>query len=299
MRVVRLLLIYLLVVFIGGALLAPWIWKGAQSLGAGFPVFAPVAAHPFHRYVNRCLIVLALAGALPLIRSLQLRSWHEVGWRAPWKQPTALGFAFGFSSLGLVIATQMLGGHIDWNRAASVTQWLQRIASAALAAGAVAVIEEGLFRGVIFSALRRTLPFAGAAAIVSGLFAWVHFMERPPAPAAVGPWTGLLMLAQMLRGLTDLHMLLPAMINLGLIGWMLAMARERTGGLAMPIGLHAGWVFWLKITLFAFVPNSSEIPAFWGSGKLVDGWLATTVLAIQCPLLHAWCRSRPEHRSNP
>jgi hypothetical protein len=195
------------------------------------------------------------------------------------------------------MAIQMLGGHVDWNRTATANEWLQRIASAAVAAVAVAVIEEGLFRGAVFSALRRTLPFAGAAATVSGLFAWVHFMERPPAPAAVGPWTGLFMLAEMMRGLTHLHMLFPAMINLGLIGWMLAMARERTGSLAMPIGLHAGWVFWLKIALFAFVPNTSDIPAFWGSGKLVDGWLATAVLAVQCPLLHAWFR--PRHHSNP
>ena len=107
MRVVRLLLIYLIVVFIGGALLAPWVWKGAQSLGAAFPAFAPVAAHPFHRYVNRCLIVLALVGALPLIRSFHLGSLHEMGWVQPWKRPVALGFALGFSSLGLVIAVQL------------------------------------------------------------------------------------------------------------------------------------------------------------------------------------------------
>jgi hypothetical protein len=297
MRVVRLLLSYLLIVFVGGALLAPWIWKGAQELGAAVPALAPVAAHPFHRYVNRCLIILAVAGAIPLIRSFQLHSLHEMGWRAPWIRPIALGFAFGFSSLGLVIATQALSGHLDWNRTASANQWFHRIASAAFAAGAVALVEEGLFRGAVFSALRRTLPFAGASAIVSSLFAWVHFMERPPAPDAVGPWTGLFMLAQMMRGLTHLPMLFPALINLGLIGWMLAMARERTGSLAMAIGLHAGWVFWLKITLFAFVPNTSDIPAFWGSGKLVDGWLASAVLAVQCSLLHAWFR--PRHRSNP
>lgn len=292
MRVVRLLLIYLIVVFIGGALLAPWVWKGAQSLGAAFPAFAPVAAHPFHRYVNRCLIVLALVGALPLIRSFHLGSLHEMGWVQPWKRPVALGFALGFSSLGLVIAVQFLGGHIDWNRTASAGQWLHRIASAAGAAVAVAIIEEGLFRGAIFSALRRTLPFITTAAIVSGLFAWVHFMERPPAPASVGPWTGLLMLAQMLRGLTDLHLLSPAVINLGLIGWMLAVAREQSGTLALSIGLHAGWVFWLKIALFAFVPLPSDIPGFWGSGKLVDGWLATAVLAVQSGMLHAWFQSR-------
>lgn len=297
MRVIRLLLIYLFMVFIGGALLAPWVWRGAQALGSACPMLAPIAAHPFHRYVNRCLIVLALVGAVPLIRSFQLGSWRELGWCQPWKRPLSLGFALGFASLGIVVAVQLLAGHVDWTRTASPSQWLHRVTSAAGAAAAVAVIEEILFRGAVFSVLRRTLPFAGAAAIVSGLFAWVHFMERPPAPASVNSWTGLLILAQMLRGLTDLHLLFPAIINLGLIGWMLALARERSGTLALPIGLHAGWVFWLKIALFAFVPFSPAISGFWGSGKLVDGWLATVVLAGQSVLLHAWLK--PRQRSNP
>ena len=69
MRPVRSLLIYAGVVFLGGALLAPWLSWGVQSLAAHLPEFQKLADHPFHRYVNRALLGLALIGLWPLLRS--------------------------------------------------------------------------------------------------------------------------------------------------------------------------------------------------------------------------------------
>ena len=46
MRVLRALLIYLAAVFIGGALLAPWLYWLAQTLASSFP---HIANSPFHR----------------------------------------------------------------------------------------------------------------------------------------------------------------------------------------------------------------------------------------------------------
>ena len=76
MRPLRVLVIYITVVFVGGALLAPWLYALAQFLA---PTFPKLDNRPFHLYVNRSLLVLALAGLWPLLRSQGAASWSEIG----------------------------------------------------------------------------------------------------------------------------------------------------------------------------------------------------------------------------
>ena len=61
---------------------------------------------------------------------------------------------------------------------------------------------------------------------------------------------------------------------------ILALAYQRTGTLYFSIGLHAGWIFWLKS--YGFLTNSQAEAGtwFWGTAKLVDGWLALIVLTL-------------------
>ena len=66
MRPLRALVIYLVVVFIGGSSLAPWLYRLAQSFAHSFPQ----AAHaPFHRFMDRSFLVFAMAGLWPMLRS--------------------------------------------------------------------------------------------------------------------------------------------------------------------------------------------------------------------------------------
>jgi hypothetical protein len=46
------------------------------------------------------------------------------------------------------------------------------------------------------------------------------------------------------------------------------------------IGIHAGWIFWLEFYGFATRRAPEVDPWFWGSGKLVDGWLALVALVV-------------------
>jgi hypothetical protein len=78
----------------------------------------------------------------------------------------------------------------------------------------------------------------------------------------------------------------------------LALARERTRSLAFSIGLHAGWIFWLKAYGFATSDVPGANPAIWGSGRLFDGWLALGLLALQAFLIHAALRPQPNGRTN-
>lgn len=76
MRPAHALVIYIAAVFLGGALLAPWLYWLAQ---AGTDSFPKLANTPFHRFVNRSLLLLALAGLWPLLRHLGARSAGDLG----------------------------------------------------------------------------------------------------------------------------------------------------------------------------------------------------------------------------
>ena len=63
MRPVPALLIYTGFVFSGGALLAPWLYWSVQLLAPILPALQKLADHPFHRYLSRSLLALALKPA--------------------------------------------------------------------------------------------------------------------------------------------------------------------------------------------------------------------------------------------
>src|SRR5881409_1562195 len=74
MRPIRSLLLFLLVVFVGGALLAPWLYRLAQ-----WTKLESLVQRPFHRFVTRGIEALALIGLWPFVRSLGVRSWSSAG----------------------------------------------------------------------------------------------------------------------------------------------------------------------------------------------------------------------------
>lgn len=278
MKPFRVLLAYLAAVFLGAAALAPWAYLGVQRFVPG----SGIAHQPFHRYVNRCLLGLALLGLWPLVRAMGLKSTAELGWRprpAGFREAAA-GFGVGFVSLALAtIAALVCGGRL-WRADHSAAEWAKHLLNAAGTAVLVAVLEELLFRGAVFGALRRMHTFAIALAVSSGVYALVHFFERPAEPAVVDAFAGFLTLGRMLRGFTDLGALLPGWLTLTLAGGLLAWARERTGALWLGIGLHAGWIFWLKSYGFLTGPEPSAQGGLWGTAKLYDGWAALLVLTF-------------------
>jgi uncharacterized protein len=89
-------------------------------------------------------------------------------------------------------------------------------------------------------------------------------------------YSGLALLWAMLRHPPPL---IPAFFTLFVAGAILALSYQRTGALYFSIGLHAGWIFWLKSYGFLFRTSGAH-PSFWGTDTLVDGWLSFTVLAV-------------------
>src|SRR5258708_38929697 len=79
MRPIWIVLIYVRSVFVLGALLAPWLYWSAQVAAPLGPAFQYFADSPFHRYVLRSILVVALLGIWIVSRYAGIRSWRDLG----------------------------------------------------------------------------------------------------------------------------------------------------------------------------------------------------------------------------
>ena len=285
MRPILAFLIYLALVFIGGPLLAPWLYWLAQHCADAWPW---LAEQPFRRYVNRCLLVFALAGMYPLIRAFGARSAAELGLVKPAGQWGRLlgGVALGFASLAVIVIVCMIAGVRVWGYDVDGVEFVKILLEAALTGVAVSMVEELLFRGAIFGAFRKVMPWPLAALISSAIYGILHFMKPVDDMVADHWYSGFVVLAHMFSGFVNLHELIPGFFNLTLAGMLLALAYQKSGNLYFSIGLHGGWIFWRRaygaltdrprVDGVEVPPNVHEW--FYGTKTMVDGWLAAIVL---------------------
>jgi uncharacterized protein len=278
MRPLRALVIYIVVVFIGGALLAPWLYRLVQSMGHSYP---EIAGMPFHRVVNRSLLILALAGLWTLLCAMGATSWRETGLvqiHGQWKKIFS-GLLLGLLSLGVIAGIAIAGGDRVLVRGLSAHRIVGTVSSAIAMAIIVGSIEEILFRGGVFGGLRRIFTWPLALVASSVIFALFHFLRHVEYTGPVTWSSGLVVLPQMLGGFADIRALVPGFFNLVLAGILLGLAYQRTGNLYFSVGLHAGWIFWVR-TYAAFTAGTPHgMVWFCGSDRMTDGWLALIVLA--------------------
>jgi membrane protease YdiL (CAAX protease family) len=292
MRPLLSLTVYLAFVLAGGALLAPILYHAVQAGAQNSEFWRSLSEQSFHRYVNRSMLGLALVGLVPFLRSLGIRRWQDVGF-APWKGQASsfgTGVMVGLLSLAVVAGGQVLAGVRHFEFAGGGIRLVSLVTGAAATALIVATLEELLFRGVLFGALRRGNKWGRALVISSAVYALVHFFEKPPRPSGVDWLTGYSTLGKMLSGFVDVRAMIPGFLCLGVAGAILGLGYQRTGTLYFSIGLHAGWIFWLR--LYGEITKSSikGVHGFWGSRKLTDGWAALFLLSLL--LLALWrCRA--------
>ena len=273
---------YLALVLTAGPLLAPWVYRAVQWVSGFEEAFVWLASQPFNRYVNRCLLTVALVAIWPLSACIKVRSWADVGLVKPRGRGHELkwGLVVGLISLAIAAALALAADARDLRSGLSLGGYARTVVSATGTAVVVATIEELLFRGAIFGALRRAYGLAISMTVSSAVYAIVHFLQRSSAPDAVGWTTGFTVLGDMMRGFWNVEALIPGFLNLFVAGLILALLVQRTGSLYASIGLHAGWIFSLK----SYGALTQEVPGatvwVWGSDRLIDGWAALLVLCL-------------------
>ena len=285
MQPLRVLAIYITLVFVGGALAAPWIYWLTQAFA---DELLGLGNRPFHRFVHRSILLLAVLGLWPLLKTIGIASPRDVGLIKPsgqWKKLGG-GFALGFASLALIAGLALAAG--ARSPASDIGTAGKKIVGAAFTAVAVAVLEEILFRGALFGALRTGMNWMTALLLSSMFYAIVHFLESARLTGPVCWYSGVELLPRMLRGFADWHAIIPGFLSLTVAGFLLGLAYQRTGNLYFSIGLHAGWIFWLKSYGFLTRDVAGFDPWLWGTSRLINGWVALPVLGLTLLVFNRW-----------
>lgn len=205
----------------------------------------------FGRYFNRAVLVAALLLLWPMARWLGLeRGWGWMGLKKNphWWQDLLLGFVGAALSLFAVGALYMELGWYRFRDPLPAVPGL--VGEALLSAFSVAVLEELVFRGLLLGILLRSLSERSSLWFLSAFFALLHFLKPPEVGGEMETVTwlsGFSMLGRIAVQFGDPWFFAAEFATLFAVGWVLGYARLRSASLWLPIGLHAGWVFGIKV----------------------------------------------------
>jgi len=164
---------------------------------------------------------------------------------------------------------------------------LSRLISAFFAGSFASFLEEIFFRGILFLGLRDT-GHPWAAYVFANLFYSVLHFVKPGEPYflnGIEPLAGFRHLLSTFEPFYHPLDLLPGIFGLFLIGVILSYALARTGNLYLSIGLHAGWVFGLKVIRVFGDFSREDLGWIFGSTdpKIVSGvatWIGVLLVAV-------------------
>ncbi|TGM74493.1 CPBP family intramembrane glutamic endopeptidase [Leptospira bouyouniensis] len=168
------------------------------------------------------------------------------------KRELFLGFIAGVLSLSLVVGTKVLYGVSTWSpKEFFLFDWLLSFYFL-LSVFCIAFVEELFFRGYLLQSFVKEWGEKKAAILTSIFFSLTHFI----------------------RPIHDPFLLVPEMIGLFLVGYALSYAFIYTRSLYLPIGIHAGWVYVVKMqsSFVALVPH--DLHWLFGGERLVTGVVA-------------------------
>ncbi len=190
-----------------------------------------------------------------------------LGWSRRWAAQAAGGVALGVALMALTAVVGRAFGAFHWVRTPGggsggllLGLWLY---------AAVAFNEELLFRGYAFFRLKDGAGALPAILVTSALFAAAHW-DNPGMSGVTRVW---------------------AIVNIGLAGLLLGLCAWRSGGLALPMGLHLGWN-WTQGSLLGFGVSGTEAkgyltPVFDGRPDWLSGNAFGLEASLPCALLCA------------
>ncbi|MFH0878210.1 MAG: CPBP family intramembrane glutamic endopeptidase [Lentisphaerota bacterium] len=263
------------------ALVAPQVFNLLLWMGRRFPSMENLRDLEFISMASRCVLFFLLAGLYPAMRIGGLRSWNGLGLGRGGGWEFVRAFCLGAGTMLVIYAAGLLVGAFsfltpDWGEVAGK--------SAAYLAGAllVGLIEETVFRGALFGSLTRLVGFAGAALFSSVFFSSVHFMEPDPAIGTVyGHWySGFLLFSQAFRAVSG-GPAFPFCVTLFLMGMVLCAFYQYYGRLHFSIGLHAGWVWLMRISDYFIQSDDKRWEVLFGQEAAVPrSWVAVGMMSV-------------------
>jgi len=294
----------------------PLQWLANQCREADFPQFFMIS-----------LWCAAGLLALPCVEWLRAERSH-VRLRNPWqirlpvgtgagndgqalvKNPEAArhvlrGFGVVVGLFLLIMGILLLGGFSQWKQAGEGI--VPAIAGILIFSIGFGVVQEILFRGLVFGVFLRAMRPPMAIGLSALLFALMHFLKPAAGLNVADPdasKVGFEMLGLLVSAFSEVKVLLGTFAPLLALGGVLAFARWRTASLWLPIGLHVGWIFITGIAdQFTVNTGHLDMPLEFLFGRtLQQGAIAMFGLIVAgCLIDHLTTRRTddPEISSNP
>lgn len=199
-----------------------------------------VQKHPVFLLILQCVFYVLILGLLFLLAKLQHQQpfWRSLGWKRPTARQMVVYLAGGG---GLAVAVSL--ALVMWpdTRAFPLEELFNsRIASYAIGVFAISVapvVEELVFRGLLFAIFEGAVGMRFAVVTTAVLFAGLHVQEYWPA------WHHIFIIF--------------------LVGMVFSLARGTTGSLAPSIILHIGYNSLIMTGLFFSTQHFRVASGFW------------------------------------
>jgi membrane protease YdiL (CAAX protease family) len=226
----------------GGRLRNGWKITGFMAALIGLGRVLSLVAHRFHFPHSASFGEWVSVGLMLLVSWIAVRLEREpfqsLGWKLDgrWGLELLLGTILGIGIIGLAAAGSVASGAVSLVRSG---QGSGPMLSGALLFLAVALFEEGLFRGYLFQRMTRGVGFLVAQVIMALFFGMAHW-GNPGMHGATLLW---------------------ATLDISLAAVLLGFCWRRTGSLALPIGVHLGWN-WAQGSLLGFGVSGTDAGGF-------------------------------------
>ncbi len=267
------------------------IFVGLIALGLagiailGYPAWlliSPWLDNPkFHRISSRVGMGLLVVGFIFVARRLKIADRQSLGFDLPWKKfATQVGKAVFYGALLMMPAvfTMLAFDLLQPAKKPPHGGWAHVILGGVLTGLAVSLIEETFLRGAMLTAIKRESGARVAIVLTALVYAATHFFGRYRVqPANVNAGSGIDMLTHILGVFGQPLHILDAFLCLFAVGILLGMVRVRTGNIAIPIGLHAGWVAVIYVVR-EVTDRRPDAAGGWMLGEF-DGFIGWLVLA--------------------
>jgi membrane protease YdiL (CAAX protease family) len=138
----------------------------------------------------------------------------------------------------------------------------------------IALVEEWFFRGYLLQILRKDYGSNKAIFFSSIFFAMTHFV----------------------RPISEYSQLIPEFFGLFLIGIILAYSTILSGNIYFSIGIHAGWVYIVKINKYFVNHFDSYFQEMIGAEKLLkslSSWVLVIIVLCILKSIIRVCKNHP------
>ena len=261
----------LLVTLVTSCLLGPIVYSGLLAIYPDLP-------WPYSRVFDRVLLLILVVLLFVKRREFGLGGVGALlNPQGRWEL-LAKGVLISLACSAILVPFFIWNGDLTLN-VRDVSYYLAKMPKIILGAVLTALIEEFIFRGVLFRELKARHSLRFAAILTTLIYASVHFIapDKKWIYPGYSPLIGFEYLGVVLQGvLNPQHF--TAFIGLCFVGLVLIRSLLLTESLVLAVGLHAGWILSVKSVFHLTTLNLAAQPGL--------SPLATRYFLVSSPI--AW-----------